>query len=39
MAIVWWKVRDHLLLWLAFLFAIPVLAWSLWATIAFLFGF
>jgi hypothetical protein len=37
--VVWWKVRDYLLLWLAFLFCVPVLLWGLYVTAGFFFGF
>jgi hypothetical protein len=39
MAVVWWKVRDNLLLWLAVLFGAPVFLGAVWITLGFLFGF
>lgn len=34
--IAWWKVRDELLAWIAFLFAVPVAIGVIWITVAFL---
>ena len=34
--VVWWKVKDDALLWLALAFTIPVLLGAAWITIAFL---